>query len=43
LILNFLHTSMFDFPVYYGNYLDLFEKSKYQHFLWLYQSAKKHH
>jgi len=34
---------MYDFPVYYGNYLDAFEKSKHQYFLWLYQIVKKHH
>ena len=34
---------MFDLPVYYGNYLDSFEKSKYQYFLSLYRSAKIYH
>lgn len=34
---------MFDFPVYYGNYLDKLEKSAYIRLLELYEKIKKHH
>ena len=34
---------MFEYPIYYGNYLENFEKSTFQNFLRLYQLAKKHH
>jgi hypothetical protein len=34
---------MFDYPVYYGNYLDKMEKSKYYQWLQWYSLIKRDH
>jgi len=34
---------MFEYPIYYGNYLDKVERSDYTRFLELYEKIKKHH
>jgi len=34
---------MFAYPIYYGNYLDIVERSTYKRLLEMYEKIKKYH